>query len=76
MDKVSNNIDANSDADLNAVLNAQNLTEEQKQQIKEDVSKGQWSNRDFESVNSGDILREVAKRVHAKLDLARIHLCA
>lgn len=72
MDKVSSNIDANSDADLNAVLNAQNLTEEQKQQIKEDVSKGQWSNRDFESVNSGDILREVAKRKLAREVLEKV----
>lgn len=72
MDKVSSNIDANSDADLNAVLNAQNLTEKQKQQIKEDVSKGQWSNRDFESVNSGDILREVAKRKLAREVLEKV----
>jgi hypothetical protein len=77
MDKVSSNIDAQTDADLEAVLNAQNLSEEQKKQIKQDVASGSWSNREFKNndknpVNSGDILREVAKRKLAKEVLEKV----
>lgn len=76
MDTVSGNIDANSDQDLNAVLEAQNLTEEQKTKIKEDVANGFWSNRDLSNenitVNSGDILREVAKRKIAREVLGKV----
>ena len=76
MDSVSANINAENDVDLNAVLDAQNLTDEQKSQIKQDVAEGFWSNRDFTndgiSVNSGDILREVAKRKLAREVLDKV----
>ena len=77
MDRVSADIDAKSDEDLNAVLDAYGLSEEQKSQVKSDVSQGVWSSRDFKNndkkpVNSGDILREVAKRKLAKEVLDKV----
>jgi hypothetical protein len=79
MDKIVPNISSDVVQELNTILNSENyndLSEEQKQQIVNDVNEGKWSNRELKvndvTINSSDILLQLSKRQLAKETLNKV----